>query len=150
MPRNFIDPQLVNETRQTMLNALPPDAPDTITRKELCKKLDLDPRDGVVFSRMLDFGLLPEFEDRGTKGIGRKGVRPLTPSDRLDHVFIQKMEETLAMELTRSASITREKLAAAMGMPGLETMQKISVAFAAGKLPNYDIKQGQGICKKKG
>ncbi len=149
MPRNFIDPAFISLARETIMSILPEDSFNTITRKDLCIKLDLHQKDAVVFSRMLDFGLLPEFESRGPNGIGRKGQRRPAPSLSIDDEFIERLVEVLAKEVPRKGSITRKDVAIVLGDPGQEMETKISRAFSSGKISSYELVPGSGIRKKK-
>jgi len=148
MSRNFIDPEFTKQVQGVIGQILPSGSLQTVTRKELCVRMQMDPKDAGVFSRMLDFGLLEEFEDRGPVGIGRKGApKPKSAELLLTEEFLSKLQAACEAEISFKKTLTREQLAMAMGSPGVETMEKISLAFKNKKVSGFTLKKGVGICR---
>lgn len=147
MTRNFIDSSFAEAANQLLDSSIPPNSFDTITRKALCQKMELEECDGDIFSKMLRLDLLPEFESRGRNGIGRKNVEKPKPSAKFGgQEFADKMRETLQQNVkTKQHSMTRRQLAEAMGMPGGETEAAISAVFKDKLILEYKLARKSGI-----
>lgn len=130
-----------------------------VNREQLCQEMGLDPKmfQGTI-SALIHSGAVEGYEvKRGNYGgIGKvgearklpEGVKISRPrkSEQFDPGFLKLVQETL-VKLTSEhpeAFVRRLDVAKAMGMPGSDTENAISLAINSGKIPGYESKRGAG------
>lgn len=149
MPRQFLDPSFIKLVRDELSKAIPSDSGFiTITRKQLCEKIDLDLRDMDIISKMFRMNLLPEFTMKGMNGIGRKGChRPPATEKTISPEFVERVRQELDRCFSQEEKpvISRSTLARRLGDSSVDAEVKISAIIAQNLLPGYGLKRGIGF-----
>jgi hypothetical protein len=130
-----------------------------VTREQVCQELGLDSKifQGTI-SALVNSGQLEGYEiKRGSYGgigkVGEKhklpeGVRAARPrkEESFSPEFVKLVSDTLEAMTEESPEkyVRRLDVAKAMGMPGSDTEDAISLALSSGKVPGYESKRGAG------